>query len=731
MSVSVVLAEKPSVARELARVLQATQKKNGSIEGNGYIVTWALGHLIELAAPQEYEKNWESWHMEDLPMLPKHMKLSIIKQTAHQYRNVKAILQRKDIKQVIIATDAGREGELVARWILEKAGYHGTLKRLWISSQTDHAIQEGFAHLKDAKAYEPLYHSARCRAQADWLIGLNVTRALTCKYQAQLSAGRVQTPTLAMIVAREQEIRNFKPKAYSRITIQLDGFTMQYHNQKNGSDIFDEQEAAQVKAAIKGKSVYITAIKKNERREKPPKLYDLTALQQDANRRYGYSAKQTLDIMQDLYEIHKLLTYPRTDSCYLSQDIVPTLIHRLKAIAIGEYAPFVEQVMADGIHTSKHFVDDTKVSDHHAIIPTEEYVELAKLDLHERRIYDLVIRRFLAVLSKESIYEDTRIEGICDQYHFHARGHLMKQSGWRALQKGIEDIQEDGEPEQTLPHVVKGQTWKILAYKEHQLQTKSAPRYNEATLLAAMEHPEKFIQNEKMKGILKESGGIGTVATRADIIEKLFAAHYIEKRGKEIYPLSKGIQLIDLVPEELKSPLLTAQWEERLKKISLNQEKEQDFLNAMRNYATELVKAVNMSDATYRHDNMTRKCCPLCEQFLLEVNGKKGKLLVCSNPNCKYKQTLSYLSNARCPNCHKKLTIVGEKDKKLYTCHCGFREKFDRFNETLKAKSKKANRQELHNYMKKQEQEQKQEKSAFQLALEAAQAKAKSENSNE
>lgn len=725
MSIQVVLAEKPSVGRELARVVKATQKRDGYMEGNGYVVTWALGHLIELAQPQDYDKKLETWRMEDLPMLPEHMRLSVIKQTSRQYSVVKNILQRKDIKAVVIATDAGREGELVARWILKKAGYKGALKRLWISSQTDRAIKEGFAHLKDAKEYENLYHSAVCRAEADWLVGLNVTRALTCRYNAQLSAGRVQTPTLAMIVEREQEIRKFIPKPYRQISIKLDGFTMLYRDDKGNARIFDQERAEQIKNVCKGNQVMITDVKKSEKKEGQPQLYDLTSLQQDANRKFGYSAKETLNIMQDLYEAHKLLTYPRTDSKYLSDDIVPTLTLRLKTIAVGEYEQHANKVLKDGFKTSKRFVDNTKVSDHHAIIPTDEYVNLQDLDLHEKRIYDLVIRRFLAVLSKPSIYEDTRIEAKCDSYCFTARGKIMKEPGWRGVYQSYVDTEDDDdEKEQTLPNIQKKQTWKIKEVKDQQCQTTPPARYNEATLLAAMEHPEKFIKNEKMKTILKDTGGIGTVATRADIIEKLFSSHYIEKKGNAIYPLSKGIQLIDLVPEELKSPLLTAKWEEQLTKIAKGQAKDHVFIKEMRQYAKDLVQAVKMSDATYTHDNMTKKRCPICDHFMLEINGKKGKMLVCSEPSCKHKQSLSYISNARCPKCHKKLTVVGEQDKKLYTCGCGFREKFDRFNQMLKEKSNKASKQDLKQFMNKQNQEIKQEKSAFQLALEEAQRKA-------
>lgn len=717
-----VLAEKPSVGRELARVLGCSIKKDGYMEGNDYVVTWALGHLVTLADPQDYDARLETWDMQDLPMLPDKMKLKVIPQTARQYRVVKSVITRNDVKEIVIATDAGREGELVARWIFDKANVHKPMKRLWISSQTDKAIKEGFQNLKPAKQYDALYRSAVCRAEADWIVGLNITRALTCKYNAQLSAGRVQTPTLAMITQREEEIRKFTPREYYTIQVNLDGFRMQYRPDKGGQ-LFDKAEAESIVKKLKQQSITIQEVHKTTKKELPPQLYDLTELQRDANKRFGFSAKETLNIMQSLYETHKLLTYPRTDSRYLSSDIVATLQERLQAIAIDIYEPYAQAILKEGIHTNSRIVDDKKVSDHHAIIPTEEYVELHRLSYDEKRIYDLVVKRFLAVLSKTAIYENTKIQGVLDNLRFHASGKIMKQEGWRALysMKDRFDDEEEEEDEQSLPRIAQGQKYPVKEVVLHNHFTQPPARYTEATLLSAMEHPSKFISNAKMKNVLEDANGIGTVATRADIIEKLFKTNYIEKRGNSIYPLSKGIQLVNLVPDELRSPLLTAKWEDKLANIAKGKLPASAFMKEMRAYASRLVEDVQASEAVYRHDNMTQKKCPDCGSNLLQVNGKRGKLLVCSNTACKYKQNVSFLSNARCPNCHKKLNVVGEKEKRLYTCGCGFREKFDRFNEELKKKSNKAGKQELRAYMKKQEEEAKKEKSAFQLAWEAAQ----------
>lgn len=693
------------------------------MEGNSYVVSWALGHLVELADPQDYDKRLETWDMQDLPMLPEKMDLKVIPQTARQYKLVKSLLNRGDIRDIVIATDAGREGELVARWIIAKAGTRKPMKRLWISSQTDKAIKEGFAHLKDARDYEPLYRSAVCRAEADWLVGLNTTRALTCKFNAQLSAGRVQTPTLAMIVDREEEIRKFVPKEYFTLRVDAGAFLLDYRKNSSNASIPERQQAEALVKQLKQKQITIQEVDRKRQKEQPPQLYDLTELQRDANKRFGFSAKETLNYMQSLYETHKLLTYPRTDSRYLSQDIVETLKERLQAISIDAYEPFAQELLKNGYKVSRRFVDDTKVSDHHAIIPTEEYVELQRLSSNEKKIYDLVVRRFLAVLSKPSEFEKTKIHAVAEHMDFYASGKIMIADGWRALYQKNErfDEEEELDDDQNLPSLAKGQQYPIKDVRITSHFTKAPSRYTEATLLSAMEHPSKFISNSRMKAVLEDANGIGTVATRADIIEKLFKTNYIEKRGNSIYPLSKGIQLVSLVPEELRSPLLTAKWEEKLTAISKGTLKDRLFMKEMRTYASNLVEKVKNSEASYRHDNMTQKKCPECGSNLLEINGKRGKLLACSNPSCKYKQNLSFTSNARCPKCHKKLNVVGEKEKRLYTCVCGFREKFDRHNEMLKEKRNVAGRGELRDFNQKQEAEKKQEKSAFQLAWEAAQ----------
>ena len=421
-----VLAEKPSVGRDLARVLNCKQGGNGFLLGSKYIVTWALGHLVTLADPEVYDEKYKKWELEVLPMLPDRMQLVVIKETGKQFNVIRGLMKRDDVDELVIATDAGREGELVARWIIMKAGWKKPVKRLWISSQTDRAIKEGFNNLRPAREYDNLYKSAQCRAEADWLVGLNVTRALTCKYNAQLSAGRVQTPTLAMVVQRENEIKSFIPKDYWTIEAGVNGFTLHWRDKNGQTRIFDRARADEIVSRIKGQAGKVADVVKEARNEPPPLAYDLTELQREANRRYGYSAKKTLSIMQKLYETHKLVTYPRTDSRYITEDIVPTLTERLRSIAVGPYSAAVAALLRNKPNVTRRFVDNSKVSDHHAIIPTEQSVNLGSLDKDERNIYDLIVKRFIAVLSRHFEYEQTTIKVEVAGEIFMAKGKIVK-----------------------------------------------------------------------------------------------------------------------------------------------------------------------------------------------------------------------------------------------------------------------------------------------------------------
>ncbi len=707
-----VLAEKPSVARDIAKVLKCNKKGGGYLEGDKYIVTWALGHLVTLAAPEEYDEKYKKWDMENLPMLPEKMKLKVIPKTSKHFYEVKKVMGRADIKELIIATDAGREGELVARWIIEKAHFKKPLKRLWISSQTDKAISDGFRNLKPGRDYENLYKAAVSRAEADWIVGLNVTRALTCKYNAQLSAGRVQSPTLAMIVQREDEIKNFKPKDYYTVSVKAKNFKLQWVNEKNESSIWEEKKAEALVSKVKGKIGVVTSITESEKKKFAPALYDLTELQRDANKLWGYSAKQTLSIMQRLYENYKVLTYPRTDSRYISRDVVATIPERLKAVAQGPYRAAATELLNGKINAHKGFVDDSKVSDHHAIIPTEERANMMHFSQEERHIYDLVVKRFLSVMLPPYEYIQTNVTVKIEEETFITKGNVTKSKGWKKVYDK-EDFDDNGEDEslsgQELPKLEKGQELNIASVNLNKLQTKAPARFNEGTLLSAMENPQKYIRVDKASAkTLSETGGIGTVATRADIIEKLFNSFYIEKNGKEIIPTSKGRQLIDLVPEDLKSPLLTAEWESELELISKGKRNKEGFIESMRKYSADLVDDIKGSRDKFVHDNMTGKKCPQCGKYMLEVKGKHGMMNVCQDRECGYKETVTRFTNARCPECHKRLELRGQGEGQIYVCpntNCSFREKASVFNKRFESKSDKVNKKEVADIMKKMKKE--------------------------
>ncbi len=634
---SIVLAEKPSVGKELARILKCTKKTKGYCEGSKYVVTWSLGHLIELAEPHDYDQKFKEWRMEDLPMLPEKMKLKIIKRTSHQYRTVQKLMKRQDIDELIIATDAGREGELVARWIMKLGGWRKPFKRLWISSQTDAAISQGFDNLKPGQVYDNLYQAARCRAEADWLIGLNITRALTCKFDAQLTAGRVQTPTLSMIVDREKEIKKFEPVDFW--TIQADfGDYFGHWRDKNGSGrLFDRAKAESISEKTNNLPGLITDVTIKSKSEPPPLAYDLTELQRDANRQYNFSAKKTLSMIQRLYEHYKLVTYPRTDSRYITTDMVNTLPQRLRGIHVRPYKELVSPLLSKQLSPGKRLVNNSKVSDHHAIIPTEQILNFNLLTNDERKVYDLIVERFIAVLYPPYRYDQITIITVVNGQTFYSRGKIVRDKGWRAVmdKRGTdeEDPNKEVLPEQTLRQPKKGKQVHVKSCKIRQSQTGPPSRYTEATLLTAMESPGKFITDEELRESIKV-GGLGTPATRAEIIEKLLDNYYIERQAKSLVPTSKGKQLIDLVPTELKSPELTARWELRLSNIAKGNERNRSFIADIRKNAVALVKNVREDTSTYKVDNLTGNACPMCGQAMLSVNTKKGKKLVCSDRRC-------------------------------------------------------------------------------------------------
>ena len=712
---SLVIAEKPSVARDIARVLGANQKNGGILEGKNYVVTWALGHLVTLADPEEYDRKYEKWEMATLPMLPKEMKLVVIRQTGRQFSVVKTQLFRKDIGEIIIATDAGREGELVARWILEKAGCHKPIKRLWISSVTDKAIKEGFANLKDGHDYDNLYRAAVARAEADWLVGMNGTRALTCKYNAQLSCGRVQTPTLAMIAKREEEIRKFVPKEYYGISLETQDVKWTWRDEKTKSfRTFSRERAEQIKGRLENDALEITSVEKKAKKTMAPGLYDLTTLQREANLKYGFSAKETLNIMQRLYENHKVLTYPRTDSRYIGKDIVPTIKERLKACGIGPYRKLAGALMNKPVQVNGSFVDDKRVSDHHAIIPTEQFVQLDHMTNEERKIYDMVVRRFLAVLYPASQYEQVTMEAKVAGETFAASGKVIKSLGWKEVYEGgaDDDLEDEADDEkklkdQRLPEMKTGTRLKILKTSLNTGKTKPPARFTEATLLAAMENPVKFMETRDKEAVktLGETGGLGTVATRADIIEKLFHSFMMEKKGNEIHITSKAKQLLELVPEDLKKPELTADWEMKLSQIAKGRIRQGDFLHQIRDYTCEIVDEIKNGEGTFRHDNLTNKVCPQCGKKLLAVNGKNSKMLVCQDRECGYRETISRTTNARCPKCHKRMEMYVKGKEETFVCQCGYKEKLSAFQARRQKEGAGVGKRDVQNYLRRQQKE--------------------------
>ena len=666
---SLVIAEKPSVARDIARVLHCNQKGNGILEGKEYVVTWALGHLVTLADPEEYDKKYVKWDMETLPMMPEKMKLVVIRQTSKQYQAVKAQLFRKDIGDIIIATDAGREGELVARWILDKSGCRKPIRRLWISSVTDKAIRDGFHNLKDGREYDNLYRAAVARAEADWLVGINGTRALTCRHNAQLSCGRVQTPTLAIIARREEEIRKFQPEEYCGVTLQAGGIQWTWKDTRSGSyRTFQKDRAEDIRKNISDGVLAITSVAKKPKKTYAPGLYDLTTLQREANQKYGFSAKETLNIMQRLYENHKVLTYPRTDSRYIGKDVVPTIKERLKACGTGPYRKLAGVLISKPIQTNGSFVDDKKVSDHHAIIPTEQFVQLDHMTNEERKIYDMVVRRFLSVLYPAFEYEQTSLEAKAAGQTFAANGKTVISAGWKAVyEEGMqeEDTEDNALKDQKLPVFRQGEKIHIDSVRLTNGKTKPPAHFTEATLLTFL----------------------------------------MEKRGNEIYLTSKAKQLLELVPEDLKKPELTADWEKKLSDISKGKLKQKVFLDGIREYTEEIVGEIKTGTGTFRHDNLTNKICPNCGKRLLAVNGKNSKMLVCQDRECGYRETISRTTNARCPKCHKRMEMLVKGKEETFVCACGYKEKLSSFQARRAKEGAGVNKRDVQKYLKKQQKE--------------------------
>ena len=707
-----IIAEKPSVAQSLAAVLGAGQRREGYLEGGGWLVSWCVGHLAELADAAAYDPAYAKWRKEDLPILPEHWRFTISPDKRDQFDTLRTLLRREDVAEVVNACDAGREGELIFRTVYALAGCSKPISRLWISSMEDEAIREGFAHLRPGREYDGLHQAALCRSKADWLVGINATRALTCKYNAQLSCGRVQTPTLAMIAKREAQIRAFVPQPYFGLQARKDGLVLTWQDAGTGSHrSFDRGRMEGLAQELKGETAVVAEVKRTPKKTQPPLLYDLTELQRDANKRFNYSAKDTLNIMQRLYENHKVLTYPRTDSRYLSADIVPTLKERLKACSVGPYKTLAGRLVNQPLPAKPFFVDNSKVSDHHAIIPTEQYVQMDHMTIDERRIYDLVVRRFLAVLYPPFEYDETSLEANIRGQRFIAKGRIVKSQGWKAAyDTAVDDGEEEDEPEvkdQQLPDLKKGDVLNGLSLKMTEGKTKPPAPFNEATLLSAMENPVAYMEtkDKAMAKTLGETGGLGTVATRADIIEKLFSSFLLEKRGKDICLTSKARQLLELVPEDLKKPELTADWEMKLSGIAKGSLKRGAFMKDIRGYSQELIRQIKTGEGSFRHDNLTNTKCPVCGKRMLAVKGKNTEMLVCQDRECGHREVISRTSNARCPVCHKKMELKGKGDAQIFVCRCGHKEKLKAFEERRKKEGAGVTKKDVARYLNQQKKE--------------------------
>lgn len=652
---TLVLAEKPSVGKELARVLGCPPGGKGWLEGGAWVVTWAMGHLVELADPESYDERWKSWNLESLPMLPERMRLSVIRRSAHQFNTIRQLLHRSDVGELVIATDAGREGELVARWILRLAGWKGQTRRLWISSQTDAAIREGFRALRPASAYDNLFRAAECRAEADWVIGLNVTRALSCRHDTRLNAGRVQTPTLALVAAREKQIAGFRPEAYWTVQADFGAFRGAWQAPGGATRLRSEEQARAIVEKVRGAVGVIVEVSEQEKLDPPPPAYDLTLLQKEASAALGFGAARTLSVLQGLYERHKIVTYPRTDSRFITTDLVPTLKDRLRALRGTRFRAQAEELLNRELAPGRRLVDDAKVRDHHALLPTEEPVRPERLDAEERALWEMIARRFLAVLSPPCRYTAVRLVTEAAGERFVTRGTRVSEPGWRAVAGGAGE--EEGEEEEIplagLAAHRQGERLAVSSAEVRQGCTKPPPRYTEGTLVAAMEEAGRFVEDKELARAM--SGGLGTPATRAEIIEKLLDNWYIERRGKELHPTARGLELLELVPEPLRSPELTARWESRLAGVAEGREEAEAFRRDIRDSARELVAQVKSSTVEYRPRGASATPCPVCGRPLLAVQDRRGrKILACQSLSCGYEQSADSGGGPRRPSPREK-----------------------------------------------------------------------------
>ena len=610
-----IVAEKPSVARDIARVLGVRGKADGYIDGENYAVTWALGHLVTLCDPGEVDESYRKWSMQTLPMLPDAIPLKVLPKTKSQFSTVKKLMNSKEIDSIICATDSAREGELIFRYIYQMAGCKKSVERLWISSMTDAAIQQGFESLKPASAYDSLYASARCRSEADWLVGMNASRAFTLKYDVLLSVGRVQTPTLALLVKRDLEIANFVPKDYWEVRANFGDYEGLYYDPEiKETHVYDKERAEQIRKSVAGKIGRVTESEREMKRMPPPQLFDLTSLQREANRRYGFSADKTLKLAQALYETHKLLTYPRTDSRYLPPDMKSKVAHALKNVPAA-LQPFVQADQLNWNMNSSRVYDASKISDHHAIVPTEKHANLSSLTADEAALYDMVARRLIAVHYPNYEYEAARVMTLVENYLFKSTGSMPVQEGWRALYRDEKEAAKKAQ-EAMLPQLNVGDERKVVRTSVKGQKTKPPAPHTDASLLNLMENAGREIEDEKLREQMKSSG-LGTPATRAATIERLIDVGYARRSGKSIVSTEKGQKLIAVAPEQITSAVTTGKWERALSDLATGTDpavrtaKADRFMQGIRRFSIFLVDAAKAAPTDVKFPPEERKKKPV------------------------------------------------------------------------------------------------------------------------
>src|SRR4051812_22186050 len=685
MAKTLVIAEKPSVGRDLARVLPGPfEKKSGAgekterwLEGPEHVISWAVGHLVQLAEPDEYDDKYKKWRMADLPIVPSRFKLVVRDERSEkQMSAVRQLLRRDDIDLVINACDAGREGELIFAYLYEKAGAKLPVKRLWLSSMTNDAMREAFAHLRDGDELRPLEEAARSRSEADWIVGMNATRAATIRlrssFDGAVSLGRVQTPTLAILTRREEEIRAFVPEPYWLVDARFEADGSRFYEGRFHAGtkprIATAQEAEAVADAVRGRRGEITKLEKTTRKERAPMLYDLTSLQREANTRFGFSARRTLAAAQRCYEEHKALTYPRTSSRYLTSDMVP----ELKPIAgrVGrraEYAKAAHYVTGLDLLPLGRVVDDAKVGDHHAIIPTNADHKVEKMSDDDRRVYDMVTRRFLAVFHPEAVFENTRVETTVAQHVFRTRGRVLVVPGWRGVYgEGFEESagrdEEDEGRDQQLPRLEQGEGVDTRQVDVLAKETKPPRRYSDASLLGAMETAGKLVDDDELREVMKESG-IGTPATRAAIIERLIDVGYIERDGRSLVPTEKGMNVIRLLGDHaLTSPSLTGDWEKRLAEIEAGERDRKKFMAEIAQFAGATVGDLDAKLKDVRIPRANLGPCPICGRDIVE-NRKGYSCWSREDPGCGFVIWKSKAGKNLAPAIAKELIAKGKTEK--------------------------------------------------------------------